>query len=203
MSCALTFAYLLCSTPLLFLQKQKSKSMNNSPSFYSRSRDTRKRPQYSSTEADDAVYGSKLSKSLKYTPLVESDDEGLQISELSQEVVDFIADIQYQNASGSTQYDALTMAKALQKGTKYNIVDIRAVDTRYGDRQVWKVQKRNGEKEFTEVWTPYSASKHVTDTEGAVCERKKALMLQTILHYRGFEGPAERPTRYILDFLAH
>ena len=178
--------------------------MNNSPTFYSQSNVSRKRNLYSSTEADDVVYGSKPSKSLKYTTLAESDDdEALQISEPSQEVADFIASIQYQNASVSTQFDTLTMSKGLQKGVKYNIVDIRTIDTRYGDRQVWKLQKCDGEKEFTEVWTPYSASKHVTDSDGSLCERKKALMLQTILHYRGFEGPADRPTRYILHFLAH
>ena len=92
------------------------------------------------------------------------------------------------------------MAKALKKDTKYRILDIQVKETIYGARQVWTLRKL-GETEDLRVWTPSSIACLVTDNVGAVCERKKTLLMQLILHFKDYSGPVERPFRYNLEFL--
>ena len=94
----------------------------------------------------------------------------------------------------------LPMTKALQMESKYRILSIRAMDTKLGLKQVWNLQQI-GDTEVTEVWAPYSASKHIMNPMGQICEKKKSLMMQLLLLYKGYEGPASCPTRYKFDFV--
>jgi hypothetical protein len=169
-------------------------------SFYSTGQG-KKRPQHEYSDEEEPSYGSRGNKSKKYSALDDSGDDFLQIKEPAGDVAAFLIDIQNQNAANSGEVSIQAMSKALEKGSRYNILSIREIETKYGRNQAWKLQKC-GEAAVVEVWCPYSAAKHVSDTDGTVSEHKKALMLQLVLHYRGFTGSKERPSRYNIDFLA-
>lgn len=144
-------------------------------------------------------YRSLTSTPPSYSKYVDSDDESLQIVTPSKEVASFLADIQ--KTTKPTPPIIFTMSRILQKDQRYNILNVREVETKYGRKQVWKLQKI-GDDVTVEVWTPYSASKHITDSNGTICEHRKSLLLQTVLKYNGFDGGMDQPTRYKLDFLA-
>ena len=170
-------------------------------SFYSAGPLKKRFQQEYSDGEEELSYGSRGNKNRKYSALGDSDADLLQIQDPVREVAAFLTDIQNQNAVSSGEVSIQAMSKALEKGCRYNILDIREMETKYGRNQAWKLQKC-GEIATVEVWCPYSSAKHVSDTDGGVSERKKALMLQLVLHYRGFTGSKERPSRYNIDFLA-
>jgi hypothetical protein len=180
--------------------KKKFKTMAGMHNFYSTGQG-KKRSQQEYSDEEDLSYGSRGNKSKKYSALDDSGDDVLQILEPASDVAAFLTNIQNQNAANSGEASIQAMSKVLEKGARYNILNIREIETKYGRNQAWKLQK-SGEVAVVEVWCPYSAAKHISDTDGTVSEHKKALMLQLIMHYRGFTGSKERPSRYNIDFLA-
>jgi hypothetical protein len=174
--------------------------MDNMSSFYS-AVPLRKRPQRSYSEDEETGYGSRGATNGQYSALGDSDTDLLQIQDSTSEVAAFLSNIKNQNAASSGEISIQAMSKALEQGQRYNILDIRELETKYGRNQVWKLQKC-GEVAAIEIWGPHSVAKHVAEADGSVNPQKKALMLQLVLHYKGFTGSKERPERYNVDFLA-
>ena len=174
--------------------------MDNMSSFYS-AVPLRKRPQRSYSEDEETGYGSRGVTNGQYSALGDSDTDLLQIQDATSEVAAFLSNIKNQNAASSGEISIQAMSKALEQGQRYNILDIRELETKYGRNQVWKLQKC-GAVAAIEIWGPHSVAKHVAEADGSVNPQKKALMLQLVLHYKGFTGSKERPERYNVDFLA-